>query len=59
MNEAQIRHAERMRSAGVSNRRIATTLGVNESTVRRALGPVKPKPKVRRRVTVIVIEEEV
>lgn len=58
MNAQQIKHAERMRSVGMSYRSIGTTLGVNESTVRRALKKGTPPPK-KRRVTVIIIEEEV
>lgn len=48
-----------MRAQGLSNRLIAQALGVNESTVRRALKDVPaptPTPGVRRRVTIIVEE---
>lgn len=57
MNEAQIKHAEKLHAAGFSKRSIARTLDVNESTIRRALKNVAPT--VKRRVTVIVIEETV
>jgi DNA-binding NarL/FixJ family response regulator len=45
-----------MKSQGLSNRQIATALGVNEASVRRGLKNPPAPTNVRRKVT-IVIEE--
>lgn len=47
---------EALRAAGMSNREIAAQLGVNESSVRRALGPTQGGTERRFLVTVTELD---